>query len=153
MAVHQIGSRKDREEEIELPSDKVIATSRSASLLYRILILATIRRCSTQLNRGSITRTTYQTPPRSRLSLGSRDRCLDLEPDAFREKKWRERERKKKRSRSQTNLYSHGRSAISFLFSSSPLPSFSLDLRAFYSTFPIPDDEREKREQLKCKTD
>lgn len=136
MAVHQIGSRKDREEEIELPSDKVIATSRSASLLYRILILATIRRCSTQLNRGSITRTTYQTPPRSRLSLGSRDRCLDLEPDAFREKKWRERERKKKRSRSQTNLYSHGRSAISFLFSFSPPPFVLVRFTSFLLHIP-----------------
>lgn len=153
MAVHQIGSRKDREEEIELPSDKVIATSRSASLLYRILILATIRRCSTQLNRGSITRTTYQTPPRSRLSLGSRDRCLDLEPVAFREKKWREREKEKKKNAVRLICIPTGDRPFRSSSSSPPFPSFSLDLRAFYSTFPIPDDEREKREQLKCKTD
>lgn len=62
---------------------------------------------------------------------------LDLEPVAVFEKK------KRKKKRSQTNLYSHGRSAISFLFSL-PLPPLPLDLRAFYSTFPIPDDEREK---------
>lgn len=62
---------------------------------------------------------------------------LDLEPVAVFEKK------KGKKKRSQTNLYSHGRSAISFLFSL-PLPPLPLDLRAFYSTFPIPDDEREK---------
>lgn len=63
---------------------------------------------------------------------------LDLEPVAVFEKK------KGEKKRSQTNLYSHGRSAISFLFSLPLPPPLPLDLRAFYSTFPIPDDEREK---------
>lgn len=133
-------SIKSDEEKIEKKRSSYPRTKwsrRFVPLAYcRILILATIHRCSTQLNCDSITRTTYQTPPRSYLSLGLNRASISNQLLFSRKKRG-------KKKRSQTNLYSHGRSAISFLFSL-PLPPLPLDLRAFYSTFPIPDDEREK---------
>lgn len=134
-------SIKSDEEKIEKKRSSYPRTKwsrRFVPLAYcRILILATIHRCSTQLNCDSITRTTYQTPPRSYLSLGLNRASISNQLLFSRKKRG-------KKKRSQTNLYSHGRSAISFLFSLPLPPPLPLDLRAFYSTFPIPDDEREK---------
>lgn len=132
-------SIKSDEEKIEKKRSSYPRTKwsrRFVPLAYcRILILATIHRCSTQLNCDSITRTTYQTPPRSYLSLGL-NRASISNQLLF--------SRKKSGKKNAARLICIPTGDRPFRSSSPPPPPLPLDLRAFYSTFPIPDDEREK---------
>lgn len=142
-------SIKSDEEKIEKKRSSYPRTKwsrRFVPLAYcRILILATIHRCSTQLNCDSITRTTYQTPPRSYLSLGL-NRASISNQLLF--------SRKKRGKKNAARLICIPTGDRPFRSSLPPPPS-SASIRFTSFLLHIPDTrwwERE-REQLKCKTD